>query len=62
MDRYHFDRYIADLAKEIVVAKMGNSTITTNDETGYMVGDFYNAIFNSIHAELSKTKLLDKSE
>lgn len=34
--------------KEIVVAKMSNTTLPVNKENGQMVADFFEAIFNKL--------------
>lgn len=46
-------RYALDIAKEIIVAKMSNSTIHPNKENGVQVADFFEEIYKRVLA-LSK--------
>lgn len=41
-------RFAMDIAKEVVVAKMGNSTVRANKESSCDVADFYEEIYNRI--------------
>ena len=42
----------ADIAKEIVVSKMSNSSYSATEENGKQVAAFYNAIYKSIFETL----------
>ena len=48
-------RYALDIAKEIVVAKMSNSTIHPNKENGVQVADFFEEIYKRV-LDLSKSE------
>lgn len=48
-------RYALDIAKEIIVAKMLNSTIHPNKENGVQVADFFEEIYKRVLA-LSKSE------
>ena len=57
MNSSHFDKYVADMAKEIVVAKMSNTTLSVNEESGKHVADYYREIYNGIYATLRDTAI-----
>lgn len=57
MNSTHFDKYVADVTKEIVVAKMSNTTLSVNDVAGKEVADFYREIYNGIYATLKDTAI-----
>lgn len=44
----------ADIAKEIVVSKMSNSSYSATEENGKQVVAFYNAIYKSIFETLKQ--------
>lgn len=44
----------ADIAKEIVVSKMSNSSFSATEENGERVAAFYNAIYKSIFETLKQ--------
>lgn len=49
----HAMRYALDAAKEITIAKMGNSETRANKEGGKSVAEFYEEVFKKI-LELEK--------
>ena len=44
----------ADIAKEIVVSKMSNSSYSATEENGKLVSAFYKAIYKSIFETLKQ--------
>lgn len=42
------NRQILDMVKEITVARMSNSTTTTNSQTGQDVADFMDSIYKKL--------------
>lgn len=48
----HSERYALDAAKEIVIARMSNTSLHINKEGGESVAEFYEAIYRKI-AELA---------
>ena len=57
MNSTHFDKYVADVTKEIVAAKMSNATLSVSKEAGKNVADFYHEIFTGIYATLKDTAI-----
>ncbi len=57
MNSAHFDKFVAEIAKEIVIAKMSNSSLSVNDEAGKNVAGFYREIFDGIYATLKDTDI-----
>ena len=47
------ERYAIDAAKEIVIAKMSNSSLVANKENGENVAEFFESIYKKI-VELAK--------
>lgn len=58
MNNIQLDKYASEIAKEIVVAKAGNTTISMNAETGKNVADFYAEIFKGISETLKNSNIL----
>lgn len=54
MDKYHLETMAAEVAKEIVIAKMPSSNCSINAECGKHVADFYKEIYEGIVAALEK--------
>jgi len=52
MDKSKIDELAANIAKEIVVAKMSSSTVLPNAEGGNFVAAFYAAIFDGVSKTL----------
>jgi len=51
----------ANMAKEIVVSKMSNTTVTPNAEGGKNVADFYAAIFDGISKTLLASSMNEEN-
>lgn len=47
------ERYAIDAAKEIVIAKMSNSSLVANKENGENVAEFFESIYKKM-VELAK--------
>ena len=62
MTKYQLTKYASEIATQIVVAKMGNTTISPSEGNGNNVATFYNEIFNGILSAFGKTELLDDNQ
>lgn len=52
-----FEKYVADMTKEIVIAKLSQSAPNnTNEDIGNKIGEMYLAIYNTILSGLKAKK------
>lgn len=58
MNNIQLDKYASEIAKEIVVAKAGNTTTPMTAEAGKNVADFYTEIFKGISETLKNSNML----
>lgn len=59
MNNNRFDKYVAELAKDIVVANLQGNGVGVCQMTGSDVSDFYREIFNGLRETLKDTDMVE---
>lgn len=59
MNKERFDKFVAEMAKDIVVANLSENGVVASEMTGSDVSDFYSEIFKGIRETLKDTDIVD---
>jgi len=59
LNKERFDKFVAEMAKDIVVANLSENGVVASEMTGSDVSDFYSGIFKGIRETLKDTDIVD---